>query len=360
MKRSVPQLLLTEQFIRFIKSSASGRRLTPSGKRITRGTITNYGYTLRLLQEYEAANGDKLRIQLLHRVSMRVLQREKNYWARFFNRFSNFLYKDKCYYDNYVSNIFKTLRTFFNYLQKEKGYIVGNYHKSFRVPLRQSAPVVLSPQQLQFLIANREFEQSLNACQKRVKDIFVFGCTVGLRVSDLMKLKKTNLVSGDNETFLSLFTQKTHTEIRIPLPDYALEIIHRNRRKAGRYLLPRLSATNINKQVKNLVRLAGWDQPLVKNRSCRGKMTELKNDNGQVWKFYQHITAHTMRRTAITTLLIMGVPETMVRKISGHAPGSKEFYKYVNIAQEYLNQEIKRAYTRLVENPSVLPLKISA
>jgi len=42
-----------------------------------------------------------------------------------------------------------------------------------------------------------------------------------------------------------------------------------------------------------------------------------------------------MRRTAITTLLIMGVPEAMVRKISGHAPGSKEFYKYVGIAQDY-------------------------
>lgn len=35
-----------------------------------------------------------------------------------------------------------------------------------------------------------------------------------------------------------------------------------------------------------------------------------------------------MRRSAITVMLGLGVPEQVVRKISGHAPGSKEFFKY--------------------------------
>ena len=59
-----------------------------------------------------------------------------------------------------------------------------------------------------------------------------------------------------------------------------------------------------------------------------------------------------MRRTAITTLLIMGVPELIVRKISGHAPGSKEFYRYVAIAQEYLNHEVQSAYKKLISEHS--------
>jgi hypothetical protein len=61
-----------------------------------------------------------------------------------------------------------------------------------------------------------------------------------------------------------------------------------------------------------------------------------------------------MRRTAITTLLILGVPENIVRKISGHAPGSKEFYKYIGLAQEYMNQEVCKAYQKLVELPTNL------
>jgi integrase len=360
MKRSAPQLVLAEQFNLFIKASISGRRLTPSGKRITKGTVTNYLYVQRLLQEFEQKNAIQLRIQLLHRASMRTLQREKNYWARFFNQFSHFLYKEKNYYDNYVSNVFKTLKTFFNYLQQEKGFMAGNYHKSFRVPLQQATPVVLTPEQLQFLISNKEFEQSLNPFSKRARDIFVFGCTVALRVSDLMKLKKSNLVVSNNETFLSLFSQKTNSEIRIPLPVYALEIIHRNRRKAGKYILPRLSSVNLNIQIKKLIKLAGWEYTVPKNISCRGKMEEIKTAAGNAWPFYKHITAHTMRRTAITTLLIMGVPENVVRKISGHAPGSKEFYKYVGIAQEYLNQEVKKAFLKLMQIPAIEHLKISA
>jgi integrase len=115
-----------------------------------------------------------------------------------------------------------------------------------------------------------------------------------------------------------------------------------------------LSVTNLNIQIKHLIKSAGWDNPLPKNISHHGRMIELKTETGNTWPFYQHITAHTMRRTAITTLLILGVTENIVRKISGHAPGSKEFYKYVGIAQEYMNQEVSKAYQKLVELPTRL------
>ncbi|MBL0335904.1 MAG: hypothetical protein IPP73_11570 [Chitinophagaceae bacterium] len=143
-----------------------------------------------------------------------------------------------------------------------------------------------------------------------------------------MGLKKTNLISVNDKIFLCLFTRKTGTEIRLPLPAYAIEIIQRNRSLTGRYLLPRLSCTNLNIQIKRLVKLAGWDNSLPRNISYRGRMKEIKTLTGSSWQFYQHITTHTMRRTAITTLLILGVPENIVRRISGHAPGSREFYKY--------------------------------
>lgn len=338
---------LTQHFTSFIKASASGRRRTPSGKRITKGTITNYSCALKLLWEYQLSVPHPLRIRLLHRASLRTMQQEKNYWHRFFIRFSDFLYKEKGYSDNYVANFFKILRSLFNYLQKEKGLMVGNYHHSFRIPAQQAAPVVLTPAQLNFLICNKAFEAVLTPGLKRVKDIFVFGCTVALRYTDLMGLKKSNIRQVGTEYYLSLFTQKTNTEIRVPLPGYALHIVHKYQKKAGKYILPRLSSTNLNLQLKKLAKAAGWTQQLTKNISYRGKMQEQKNGDGSSWLFYQHITAHTMRRTAITTLLILGVPETVVRKISGHAPGSREFYKYVAIAQDYLDTEVKKAQDKL-------------
>ncbi|MCB9056817.1 MAG: tyrosine-type recombinase/integrase [Chitinophagales bacterium] len=354
------QLFFREQFSRFIAASRSGRRLSASGKRIKKGTIINYEHALRLIIKFEEKTSRLLHIQLLHRASMRSLQKEKNYWQRFYRQFADFLYKDKKHNDNYVANTFKVIKTFMNYLQKEKGWVIGNYHKAFRVPIQQSAPVVLTPAQLGFLITNKEFEKGLNQYQKRAKDVFVFGCTVGLRYSDLMSLKKTNMIYSPEGHLLTLHTQKTGTEIKVPLPDYLMEIIKKYHIKAGRYLLPRLSCTNLNRQVKNLGRAAGWCYTLPKNISHRGNILEIKTKKGKSWPFYRHITAHTMRRTAITTLLLMGVPENMVRTVSGHAPGSKEFYKYIGIAQDYLNHEVKKAYQKLLESPALLPKQIRA
>jgi len=349
MKRLTPRILVSEHFQRFVKESASGRRLSVSCKRIRAGTIANYNYTLKLITEFEARQDTPLRIQLLHRASIRTLHKERNYWARFYHRFSAFLYKEKRYSDNYVINTFKTIKSFFNYLQTEKGFSVGNYHKAFRVSIQKTTPVVLQPEKLQFLITNKEFEDALTIYLKRAKDIFVFGCTVALRVSDLMNLKKKDLVYTGNEVYLKIITQKTGSEVNIPLPAYAIAIVEKYRRKAGKYILPRLSVSNLNIQLKKLMERAGWDQPLTKKISRQGRLVELKDRNGKSWRFHQHITAHSMRRTAITTLLIMGVPELLVRKISGHAPGSKEFYRYVGVAQDYMNQEVKMAYKKLVE-----------
>ncbi len=49
-----------------------------------------------------------------------------------------------------------------------------------------------------------------------------------------------------------------------------------------------------------------------------------------------------MRRTAITTLLILGMPEHLVRKISGHSHASTFCNHYVHYAQTYMDKEIEK------------------
>jgi len=93
--------------------------------------------------------------------------------------------------------------------------------------------------------------------------------------------------------------------------------------------------------------MAGWDDVLPKYQSRQGRLIEIKNRNGESWKFYQHLTCHTMRRTAITTLLMLGVSEDVVRRISGHAAGSKEFYRYVMLSQSYLDTQVQTAHLQL-------------
>jgi len=41
------------------------------------------------------------------------------------------------------------------------------------------------------------------------------------------------------------------------------------------------------------------------------------------------------------------MPENAVRKISGHAPNSKEFYKYVQLSQKYMDNEIEKVFEQI-------------
>jgi len=243
MKNTTRQLLLIPEFQKFITSSSTGRRLMPSGKKVRPGTIQQYQCVYLLLQEFENIQGEPIKITLLNRATLRVLQKEKNYWLRFFKKFSCFLYKNKNCYDQYTGSVFKVIKTFFHYLIIEKALPVGEFYKRFRIPSEKINPVVLSPAQLKYLITNKEFENLLSPSLKRVKDIFVLGSTVALRYQDLMRLKKTNLQKATDATYILLHTQKTNTEIKIPLPDYALDILSRYKNKVAPFLLPRLSST---------------------------------------------------------------------------------------------------------------------
>ena len=113
-------------------------------------------------------------------------------------------------------------------------------------------------------------------------------------------------------------------------------------------LLPKLNIGDINAQMKLLAEQAGWTYIVPKKMCRQGKIIEIMNKKGKSYRFCDHITAHTMRRTAITTLLILGVPELVVRKLSGHAAGSREFFRYISIANDYSNQKIIEAQNKLL------------
>ena len=348
--KSKNRVLLLPLFKKFISDSASGRRVTPAGKPICKGCVEQYQLTFKLLEEFDLLQPNPIRIQLLNKASQRILQSEKLYWKRVFRNFSFWLYQ-RNYYDGYVGTVVKILRTFFNYLIKDQCLLVGNFHQQFKIPSQNLVPIVLEPQQLKFLITDHTFKNGLSDTLSKTNDIFIFGCTVGLRYGDLMRLKKSDLQYTQNGVFIILRTSKTATQVKIPLPQYALDIINKYKAKSGRFVLPRLANSNLNLNIKKLMEAAGWVYNLPKIRYRQGKPVELKNKQGKGFRFCDHITAHTMRRTAITTLLLLGVEENMVRTISGHSPGSKEFYKYVAVVQSYLNQQVISAFDRLLNLP---------
>ena len=342
-----------ELFDRFILESTKGKRQQKNGNRLRLGTVQNYVYTRKILAEFSVTKKVELRIRDIRKLNARELESERGYWKKFYRKFTEFLYQHKGFYDNYAGFHFKTIRSFFNYLNNEKGMSVGTYHKLFFVP-KETVPIItLSPGQLHFLTHDEDFEKGLSASLRRVKDILVIGCTVALRVSDLLSLRKINLEKNEDRFYLRVQSQKTNTFTRVLLPDYAVMIF---KKYGNRYptLLPPMTNAHLNRRLKELIEKAGWKEPVLKTRERRGNIVHLfKNRKSrQAYRFCDMITSHTMRRTAITTMLSLGMPEQLVRKISGHAPHSKEFFRYVEIAQTYLDTETEKLHLKLQKVPA--------
>ena len=96
--------------------------------------------------------------------------------------------------------------------------------------------------------------------------------------------------------------------------------------------------------------MAGWTTEMPKERTVGNKKITIKHpDNkGKQYRFCDLVSSHTMRRTCITSMLTAGMPEHVVRKISGHTSDSKSFFRYVALAQKLVDTEIDKLFIRLL------------
>lgn len=344
--------LTTEQFFelyaKLIKDTSKGTRKKKDGRRIRTSTIDNYIYIQKQLKEFVADTNYELKIFLVNHLTPKEKDKAEKYYKKFFTDFTDYLYIKKDFYDNYVGLVVKGLRTFFNYLNIELRILVGEYHKKFYVPTEDIEIIVLTPEQLNYLIYDPDLNIKLPEHLLKVKDIFIFGCSVALRFSDLMDLKKENLQFYNNIYYLKVTSKKTNTNTTIKLPEYAVDILKKYHKKQ-KHLLPQHSNAWLNKCLKELGNFLDFTEPLKKYRTKRGvKCLVYKNkEKREHYTLADHITTHTMRRTAITTMLRLGVPDQVVRKISGHAANSKEFFRYVEFAQNYVDEHTDMVFDKL-------------
>jgi integrase len=332
----------SDLFDRFIRYSEKGRRLQPNGRRLSPGTVETYKGTRKLLIAFSQKQHWPLRLKDTRTMNQREIQVEQHYWKKFYREFTNFLYDHCLHRDNYVGQNIKIIKIFFNYLKKDLAINIGEFHKQFYAWKEEIAIYPLLPEELNYLIFDKALELKLCKRLKETKDFFVFGCTVALRVSDLLRLKRSDIRITNEHHYLITRSIKTNLESGIRLPDYAKEIIERYAK--SRSLLPHFNKDNLNIWIKRLLEIAGFTQPVHRTRNIRGKAELLKN---KIPRFCDVATTHTMRRTAITTMLCLGMPEQVVRKISGHSPGSKEFYRYVSWAQLYQDKETDAMFEKL-------------
>ncbi|MDO5981453.1 tyrosine-type recombinase/integrase [Flavivirga spongiicola] len=345
MKKTTILLPLFKQFIR---DSETGKRLKKNGEKITKNTIDNYRYVHNNLTKFCVETDFDFRICNVYKLNTREFISEKNYWKKFYKKYTEFLYKKGCH-DNYVGANIKIIRAFFNYLKDDKNIPTGDFQKLFYIRKEEVEILVLSPEQLKFLIHDKDFDQSLTPAIKRTKDMFVFGCTTGLRISDINRLTNKNFEKQNDDWYLKIKSQKTKTYSFIKLPNYAATIYKRYKPKSSKTpIFKNISLFIFNRNLKLIGEKAGYIQPIHMTRERLGKAKNVTiNGKQKQIRFCDKMSSHMMRRTAITTLLILGMPEHLVRKISGHSHASSSFNRYVHYAQAYIDKEIDKIHSKL-------------
>jgi intergrase/recombinase len=91
------------------------------------------------------------------------------------------------------------------------------------------------------------------------------------------------------------------------------------------------------------------DYEIVKTRERKGKPVKIYKDIKKRTHFHfsDLVSTHIMRKTAITTMLSLGMQEDLVRKILGHAPNNKEFFRYVEYSQRLIDESTDLVFEKI-------------
>ena len=173
-----------------------------------------------------------------------------------------------------------------------------------------------------------------SASMETQKDIFVFQCHVGCRVSDLMSLTTDNLT---NDGFLQYIQQKLRKSkpivVRVPLTDTAKEIIAKYAGQPDNRLLPFISEIKYNVAIKKVLRAACITRTVI----VQNKLTYDEEPRA----ICDIAASHLARRTFMGNMFKKVKSERIVSAFTGHAAHSQAFSRYTDVDDEMKRQIIQ-------------------
>jgi site-specific recombinase XerD len=282
-------------------------------KRLAEATLTQYGASLNRLNEFEKHIGCRLTFDMMDNT--------------FLDQFKKYMYNEVKSSTNTIGGKIKHLKSFLNWAFINE-LTTNVKFKNFQKPSSETTIVTLNREQLDILFY---LDLTGSARLDRARDLFILGCSTGLRFSDYSVISLAN-IKGD---FLVISTEKMDNQVRIPLNDYSRAIICKYPKG-----LPTLSNTNLNKYLKEIgIKAKFFEEHEI--TTYKGGKKEKHNQ-----PLYVLLTSHCARRTFATQSLARGMMMHDVMKITGHRD-IRSFMRYVHIAEPRLQQEVSKAWDTL-------------
>jgi len=199
--------------------------------------------------------------------------------------------------NNTVGTRIKELKTFLNWL-KDHGYPVNPAYQKYKV-LKENPQIIYLNQSELTRLETITFKKShLN----RTRDIFLFQCNTGLRISDLMRLDAQHI----QDNIIQMRAFKNKNQLFIPLTATAKRILEKYE-----YRLPTTAEQVYNRQLKEMAKVANLDR-LVETSDFKAGKKIFKSA-----PLHELVKSHIARKTFISICVEKGIQPKVVSEMAG-------------------------------------------
>lgn len=183
---------------------------------------------------------------------------------------------------------------------------------------------------------NQLYHAQLDEPLATQRDIFVFQCCIGCRVSDLWDMTKKSIVNGAVDYIADKTKDENPRTIHVPLNTQASEILAKYKDYEGPKLFPFTTQQQYNEDIKKIMEAVGITRLVtVLNPTTR---EEEKRPISEV------ASSHMGRRTFIGNLYKKVQDPNLIGSLSGHVEGSRAFVRYRDI-----DEDMKKELVSLLE-----------
>lgn len=275
---------------------------------ITLNTVKGYKSTLSVFQRYERKIKKKIKL-----VDMDLT---------FYDDFISYIFSQG-FKPNYYNNIIKNIKTFAKWLSDREIPINKSYEK-IKKKNSDTTEISLTHEDLQKLT---NYKTKLTS-RRKVRDAFLFLCYTGLRYIDYNNLKAENIKLEDG--YIEAVNFKTGSNVVIPINDQLKEIIIKYYPK-----IPKPNMTKLNTEIKNIAREVGINENVLVISYPGNRRTE------EIKEKWELIKTHTGRRTFITNMKYLGVPDDVIRQMTGHTD-LRTMSKYFRTDKSQVLKEMRK------------------
>lgn len=178
-----------------------------------------------------------------------------------------------------------------------------------------------------------DFSDRRNLDQAR--DLMLFGCWTGLRISDWWSVKRSNIRVLDGDEYIQVINRKTKNEVLIPMTPTVNRILDKYD-----FNFPKLHNVSFNRLIKQVCKLAIPDSSFNRVYSEGGQLK-----TATVPK-YEFISSHAGRRSFASNLYELTGRAYPIMQITGH-DSEKTFQNYVDLDKQEVVKSVRSPLLKL-------------